>query len=224
MHGLRILSVAAAVLCATVTQAATPDPTLLPVATTSQTPMTSAYNALNVPGLAAGSSYADPLTGVKVYKLTSSGFPAAGYSFTHDYAEGGEEISLPLNSSGTRAIHVYTGDGNQWLIDFTPGAGVSNVRSLSTSAFPPFMNLCSTFSNNPATPWYMYISSGATIRRVDIRTMTEVTGGGWPVTGETDAMWLHQNENDSFFTWMRGANGSTIVGTSRPPARRRPTR
>src|SRR5207245_3706409 len=81
------------------TSSGTPDPTLLPVATTSQMPMTGAYNGLNVPGLAAGSYYLDPLTGVKVYKLTSSTFPTTGFSWVHDYAEGGDEVSLPYNGN-----------------------------------------------------------------------------------------------------------------------------
>ena len=194
------------------TIAQTPDPTLLPVATTSQVPLTAAYNAVNVPGIAAGGSYLDPLTGVKVYKLTSSAFPTPGFSWTHAYAEGGDEVSLPLNASGTRTIHAYTTGGMHWLFDFTPGIGVSNPRNLSTSAFPPFGDLSVAFSNNSATPYYMYVSDGPTVHRVDLRTMTEATGGGWPVTGETDAIWLHQSENDTFFTWMRGANGSTVVG------------
>jgi len=46
-----------------------PDPTLLPVATTSQAPLIAAYDALNVPAIAAGGSYLDPTTGVKVYKV-----------------------------------------------------------------------------------------------------------------------------------------------------------
>jgi chitodextrinase len=190
----------------------TPDPTLLPFATTTQVPLTAAYNALNVPGIAAGGYYLDPLTGVKVYKLTSSVFPTTGFNWGHDYAEGGNEVSLPLNASGTRAIKVLTDSGTHWLIDFTPGIGVSNARNLSASSFPPLMDLAVSFSNNPATPYYMYVSDGTTIHRIDLRTMTEAPGGGWPVTGETNAMWLHQNENDTFFTWMRGASGSTIVG------------
>src|SRR5207249_6590220 len=42
-----------------------PDPTLLPVATTTQLHLTSSYNALNVTGRAAGSTYLDPTTGAK---------------------------------------------------------------------------------------------------------------------------------------------------------------
>ena len=44
-----------------------PDPTRLPIATTSQTPLTAAYDALNVPPLAAGGTYLDPWTNVRVY-------------------------------------------------------------------------------------------------------------------------------------------------------------
>src|SRR5436190_20584918 len=44
-----------------------PDPTLLPVATTAQVPLASAYNALGVPSLAAGASYRDPTTGARIY-------------------------------------------------------------------------------------------------------------------------------------------------------------
>ena len=75
----------------------------------------------------------------------------------------------------------------------------------------PFMDLAFAFSNNPATPWYAYVSNGTTIRRFDIRTMTEATGGGWPVT-DASAMWLHQSENDALFVWMRGSSGTTVVG------------
>jgi hypothetical protein len=42
--------------------------------------------------------------------------------------------------------------------------------------------------------------------------MTESTGGGFPVTGETNVNWVHQAANDSFFTWMRGVRVWPIVG------------
>jgi hypothetical protein len=116
-------------------------------------------------------------------------------------------VSLPYNGE-TRAVLVYNG-GTHWLIDFTPGVGVGNARALS-GTLSPFMDLAFTFSNNPATPYYAYVSNGSSIRRMDIRTMTEAPGNGWPQT-ETSAMWLHQSENDGMFTWLRGATGSTMV-------------
>src|SRR5690349_24039117 len=83
-----------------------PDPTLLPVATTSQAPLTTAYNALNVPAVPAGGSYLDPTTGVKVYKITSATFPTSSANWGHDYAEGGDEVSLPYTGT-TRAVLVH---------------------------------------------------------------------------------------------------------------------
>ncbi len=151
---------------------------------------------------------------MKIYKLTSATFPAAGANWGHDYSEGGDEVSLPYNGN-TRAILVYSGSSH-WLIDFTPGVGVSNPRPL-TGPLSPWIDLAFAFSNNPATPYYAYVSNGLTIRRIDIRSMSEAPGNGWPITDVPDAggygpIWLHQAENDSFFTWMRGAGGPTVVG------------
>jgi hypothetical protein len=189
-----------------------PDPTRLPLATTAQVPLTPAYAALGVPALPAGGSYADPTTGVSVHKLTSATFPASGFRWGHAYAEGGDEVSLPY-AGETRAVHVYTSDGSHRLIDFTPGSGVSNPRPL-TGALAPWGDLGLSFSNDPSTPHYVYVSTnaGSAIRRFDLRTLAEVPGDGWPVTGETQAGWLHQSEGDEFFVWMRGANGDTVVG------------
>ncbi len=189
-----------------------PDPTLLPVATTAHVPLTAAYDVLDVPSIPAGGSYEDPTTNVIVHKLTSSSFPAAGFRWGHAYAEGGDEVSLPYDGE-TRSIHVYTSDGSHRLIDFTPKNGVDNPRTL-TGALAPWGDLGLSFSNDPTTPYYVYISTngGNAIRRFDLRTLTEAPGEGWPVTGETQATWLHQSENDDFFVWMRGANGNTIVG------------
>ncbi len=108
----------------------TPDPLLLPAATTLQIPLTSAYDSLNIPTIAAGGSYRDPTTGVKIYKLTSSVFPTSSPSWNHDYSEGGDEVSLPYSRS-TRAVLAREAGGAYWLIDFTPGAGVGNARPLT---------------------------------------------------------------------------------------------
>jgi WD40 repeat protein len=183
------------------------DPTLLPEALTSQVPLTAAYDALNVRSMAAGNWYSDPTTNVRIDKLTSAAFPAPGPNWGHDYAEGGDEVSLPYNGN-TRAILVYSG-AVHWLIDFTPGVGVSNPRPL-TGSLAPFMDLAFTFSNNPATPHYAYSSNGTSIVRFDLRTMTAAPGNGWPQT-EPRAVWLHQSESDGMFVWMRGATGPTMV-------------
>src|SRR5207249_9272063 len=53
-----LVALAIAILGVTPARAGVPDPTLLPVATTSQAPLTSAYNTLGVASMAAGISYA----------------------------------------------------------------------------------------------------------------------------------------------------------------------
>jgi hypothetical protein len=191
-----------------ITAGTSPDPTLLPGATTLQVPLTAAYNALNVPSIAPGGSYLDPTTGVKIYKLTSGTFPTSSPSWNHDYSEGGDEVSLPYSGT-TRAVLARKSDGWYWLIDFTPGLGVSNARPL-TGIVKPFMDLAFAFSNNPATPYYAYVSDGSAIRRIDIRTLTEAPGNGWPQS-EPGATWLHQSESDGMFVWMRGSTGTTMV-------------
>jgi len=194
-----------------------PDPIQLPAAATDQTPMTSAYSALNVPALAAGGYYQDPRTQVKVYKLTSATFPTTGFSWGHAYSEGGDEVSLPYNGS-TRTIHLTTIDGFHWLIDFNPSTGVSNWRKL-TGTISPWTDLAFAFSNNPATPKYAYIAGwDGAIHQVDFTTCTQtqpctsISGNGWPL--EDDQIyrpsWMHQSKNDGLFVWMRG-NTDVVV-------------
>jgi len=190
-----------------------PNPLLLPQATTTQHPLVSAYTALNVPAMAAGASYLDPTTGVRVHKLTGPSFPLANTpGFAHDYAEGGAEVSLP-HTGTTRTILVRDQNSlSWWLIDFTPGSGVSNPRLL-TGTLAPWIDIAFSFSQNPATPYYAYVCSNNAITRFDVRTMTAAPGGGWPVT-ETGLFpcWLQQSKNDEFFVWMRGVNGPDVVG------------
>ena len=198
---------------ATTQTSGTADATQLPAATTAQIPLTAEYDALNVPALAAGATYKDPTTGVKIYKISSSSFPASSPTWNHDYSEGGDEISLPYNGDDkTRAVLMRDATSAFWLVDFTPGAGVGNARKLTGSGKPsPFMDLAFAFSSNPATPYYAYVSDAAAIRRIDIRTGAEAPGNNWPQTGETYGTWLNQSANDGLFVWMRGSTGGVVV-------------
>jgi hypothetical protein len=192
------------------------DPTLLPQATTAQTPKTTEYGALNVPAIAAGGSYLDPTTGVKIYRLTSATFPTASANWGHDYSEGGDEISLPHTGS-TRTIKVNAwGAAGHWLIDFNPTTGVSNPRALS-GTMDPSHDLSFTFSSNPSTPQYAFIGNGTGVRRFDVRTMSAAPGDGWPVPNESgDCIWFHQSESDGLFVWMRGSSGGSGIVAYEP--------
>src|SRR5437763_9146928 len=189
--------------------AGVPDPTLLPQATPTQSPLTALYDLLQVSRLAAGESYLDPWAGVTLTRRSSAACPTTSANWGHDYAEGRAQIPLP-NRNSTRAVLVH-GDGGYWLVDFTPGGGASHGRPL-TAGFAPVHDQAFAFSTNPATPWYAYVSNGSSVRRLDVRTMTEAPGDGWPVANEPEAVWLQQSERDGLFVWMRGQSGPTVVG------------
>src|SRR2546427_11458680 len=70
-------------LPAAMAQGPLPDPTLLPVATLLQVPLTVAYNALNVPAKPAGGRYLDPTAPGKIHKLTSPNLPTPGSNCRH---------------------------------------------------------------------------------------------------------------------------------------------
>ena len=188
-------------------QGSTPDPTLLPVATTLHVPQVLAYTALNVPGMAVGQSYADPTTGVRVYRLTNATFPTNSPNWGHDYSEGGNEVSLPWQGE-KRSVLVRQNGQSYWLIDFTPqsgpggsvGAVVDNPRRIPTD-LSLVNETAFTFSSNPATPYYAFVANGTQVKRFDIRTMAEAPGDGWPVNAAANT-WLHQSYDDAFFTWQ----------------------
>jgi hypothetical protein len=176
-----------------------PDPLRLPAAKARQKPRQMQYQR-RVRPTPAGGFYRDPWTGVRVYRLTSPEFPVPSPGWNHDYAEGGDEVSLP-REGGTRSVLVRQNGGVHWLIDFHPDTGVRNARPLE-GPLAPFMDVAFAFSNNPATPYLAYTSNGESIVRFDVRTMSPVPGDGWP-QAESGAAWLHQSENDGLFVWMR---------------------
>src|SRR2546422_1233087 len=124
------------------------DPTLLPVAS-GQAPSPAAYDALLVANQPAGFSYNDPVTNVKIWKVTSSVVPAANTSAGHDYADGGNRASLGWGSSSNTHTILIRGDGMDYhLVDFIRGVGFSNYRRLPDAAQPD-RDLCFSFSNRP---------------------------------------------------------------------------
>src|SRR2546428_11162580 len=67
----------------------------------------SAYYALHVVDQPAGFSYNDPVTSVRIWKVTSSIVPAANSSAGHDYADGGNRASLGWgHGSNTHTIQI----------------------------------------------------------------------------------------------------------------------
>ena len=111
--------------------------------------------------MAAGGSYADPVTGVRVWKMTSATVPEANPSGFHFYSDGPAQASAEW-APGKHTLYIATGGG--YLVDFTRGSGFSNWRPV------PAGTKQLTFSKNPATPRIAYVAVGNRLRRYDVGT------------------------------------------------------
>jgi WD40 repeat protein len=208
---------AGAAVIATQGPAGAPDPTLLPVAT-GQRPNVTAYAALNVPNQPAGFSYRDPVTGVKVWKVTSSVVPVAatGKGAGHDYSDGPNEVSLgwgPNSNTHTILIGVPQGSGNYYLVDFTSGIGFSNYRRLTVQ---PARDLGVSFSNTQ--PRIAYILTGPQIVRYNTATMQVENQGRFPL--DLSAIgggfgWLQHDKNDGWFAGLMNDQSVAFAWNSR---------
>ena len=185
-----------------------PDPTLLPVAN-GQASNPTAYNALNVRGQPAGFSYNDPVTGVLIWKATSTTVPTSNSGAGHDYADGGNRASLGWGTNNNTHTILIRGDGMQYyLVDFTRGVGFSNYRVLPAAAQPD-RDLCFSFSNLPSQPRIAYVISNDVLKRFNTQTMQVENTGNFPRTVTNHFAWLHHDKNDIWFVGV--LNGNTTA-------------
>ncbi len=187
-----------------------PDPTLLPAAT-GQVPDYAAYGVFDVAHRPAGYRYNDPVTGVKVWKVTSATVPANNTGAGHDYAEGGAQVSSGWGPEHATHTIVMRGDGmSYYLVDFTRGVGFTNYRLLTKQ---PARDLCSAFSNVPGHEQILYLLSGGQLVRYNTATMAVENTGHFPRTLSFYA-WLHQDKNDVWFTGLASDNKTVWVWNS----------
>src|SRR5947208_5526910 len=181
---------------------AVPDPTLLPVAAL-QVPNVAAYAALNVPSRPAGFSYNDPVTGVRVWKVTSSSTPTGNSGARHDYGERGKQARRGLAVNNNTTTMLMRGDRLAfYLVDFIRGTGFSNYRVLTVQ---PRRDLCASFSSVAGSERILYIHTGSQLIRYNTHTMQPENTGRFPMTG-TIYSWLHQDRNDAWFTGLLDDN------------------
>src|SRR6266699_1864849 len=179
-----------------------PDPTLLPVAS-GQAPNVAAYTALNVASRPAGFSYNDPVTGVKVWKVTSSTTPAPNTGAGHDYSDGPNEVSLGWGANHTTHTILIRGDGMAYsLVDFTRGVGFTNYRALPVQ---PRQDLAATFSNVAGNERILYILTNSQIVRFNTATMLLENTGNFPLNHALQT-WLQQDKNDVWFVGLVDAS------------------
>ena len=180
-----------------------PDPTRLPVAS-GQAPNVAAYTMRAVPYQPAGFSYRDPVTGVKVWKVTSSSVPMANSNAGHDYSDGPNEVSLgwgPSNNTHTILIGAPQGTGNYYLVDFTSGVGFTNYRRLTVQ---PGHDLGVSFSNLASQPRIAYVMTNTQIVRYNTATMQVENTGTFPLdlSAVGAFSWLQHDKNDGWFAGL----------------------
>src|SRR6266513_2467271 len=180
------------------------DPTLLAVAS-GQAPNVAAYTALNVPNQPAGFSYRDPVTGVRVWKVTSSSVPTGNSGAGHDYSDGPNEVSLGWganNDTHTILVGAPQGSGLYYLVDFTRGVGLTNYRRLSVQ---PAHDLGVTFSNLAEQPRIAYIMTSTQIVRYNTATMQVENTGNFPLDLNQIGGgfgWIQHDKNDVWFAGL----------------------
>jgi hypothetical protein len=187
------------------------DPTLLPRATR-QASNLSAYTALRVTTQPPGFSYRDPVSRVRIWKVTNSTTPALNRGASHDYADGANQVSRGWGPNGNTHTILIRGDGMAYyLVDFTRGAGFSNYRVLPPAARPN-RDLCFSFSSLATDPRTAYVINGGELKRFNTATMRVENTGNFPLT-TTLMAWLQQDKNDEWFVGL--ANQQTAFAWNR---------
>ena len=160
--------------------------------------------------LAAGGSYNDPVTGTRVWKVTSASVPYANNGMAQMYGSGPVQISRRLSSGKNTLLFADVNNGNLFLADFTAGSGLSNYRALNG---PSDANLGTTFSLRADTPHIIYYFQGSTLVRFNTLTMSAEPSGFFPksFSGLSGAagQWLQQDKDDRWFVFMN--SGQTTV-------------
>jgi hypothetical protein len=173
---------------------------------TSAAPNPAKYAALNVPSMAAGTAFADPVTGVRMVKLTDSSTPANS-QFGPMYSTLGLQISQPwgpcLNQYTIFFVSVV--DGDAYLVDYTLGGAPTNYRTVPVNS--PGMGM-SAFSRRPGQAQIMYISSGTDLHMYDTAKNAYADTGAFPIPWNNAGGWLQLNHDE---TWATGLETASIV-------------
>ncbi len=162
-----------------------------------------AYTSLNVSILPAGSSYTDPVTGAKVWKVTSPTVPTANTYIFHSYSEGPAQISREYN--GKHTLWIFGPGGGIWFIDFNRSTGLFNYRAA------PAGTLQASFAKNPATPSIVYlVTSARQIRRFDVATSSFADIAPFPAAFNGN-QWFAQDMTDTRFIAISIASTSDVL-------------
>ena len=169
-----------------------------------QAPDLVAYAALGVATRPAGFSYNDPVSGVKIWKATSSTTPAPNLGAGHDYADGANQVSRGWGPNNNTHTLLIRGDGIEYhLVDFTRGMGFTNYRMVPPAARPD-QDLCFSFSSLANQPRIAYVINGGHLKRFNTGTMRVENTGNFPL-GASVFAWLQQDKTDTWFVGLADA-------------------
>lgn len=82
----------------------------------------------------AGGSYQDPTSGVRVWRVTDSSAPEAGYEWNHFNSASYDHVSLSYDGGTYHVIFGRRAGGRPWMVDFERGVGLSNYEDVSAAA------------------------------------------------------------------------------------------
>jgi len=171
-------------------------------------PNPTAYTALNVPGMAAGKAFSDPVTGTRTVKVTANGTPSSA-QFCTIYATQGLQISQPWGPNLNQYTLAFCNTGAAvYLCDYTLGGTTTNYRSGPGGAGRV------AFSRLAGQAQMMYVASGSQLSLYNTATNKTANTGIFPITWSTNSSpncWLQLNQSE---TWATGLNPSASAVTA----------
>jgi hypothetical protein len=216
--GVSDATVNATISVATASTSGLPDLASLPTLTSiDRVPHDPSYDA-TFRAAAAGDSWLDPATGVRIIKLTDATFPVAKPSWTTPYSEGGPFISRAVDGVHTACV-FSSSDGFAYIVDAARTGGSTGRVSNGRETNPGQLNLA--FSYNPATPLRMYGVYGTKLYAFDAsapRTplnLPHIPSSGKDfaslMDGHPSLEWLSVTEDDTWLVFQCGGNSKMIA-------------
>lgn len=168
-----------------------------------------AYNALNVPAMAAGTSFTDPVTGLTTTKLSDATHPSSNTGFCSEYSTLGLQISQAWGGSlNNYTIFILNVVGGGVLFDYTLGGTCSNYRAAPAGEGDV------AFSRLPGEAQILYYTTSTKLNRYNTATNALANTGSYPYTwataGGSGGNWLQFNRKHTWATSITTNNGSTI--------------
>ncbi len=130
--------------------------------------------------LIAGASYRDPISGVRIWKLTDASSPEANTDARTERELGGAQVSAAFDGE-THTVAVVlqvAGMDKRFLIDLRRGAGILTAHVLVTQGGEDLM----AFTADPTTPRVMFAGDGGSqLHKIDTATNTMIDVAPFPI-------------------------------------------